>query len=67
MPTRDEIIEQKTCKEVEDVAQRVYYVLTEDRQSDKTCRLVGHLINLMKDHGILTDQDIDNLLFETVM
>lgn len=68
MPTMEDVLREKTFKDVEQVEKRVFYTLTQDKE------LIGHrnskLLSLVVAHfnkaNALSDKELDELLFEII-
>jgi len=69
MPTREEILREKTHKDVEELEKRVFYTLTDEKsiQIQRTSKIIGLLIKNLHSSGILKSEEIDEILFDTVM
>lgn len=69
MPTREEIIDDKTFKkEGFELEKRIYYTLTQNEklQADKVVKALSLLIKTLHQKEIVSDEDVDALLFECV-
>lgn len=68
MPSREDLLYEKTYKtQVPELEKRIYYTLT-DEDSAKVHRVAKALslvIKLLHDKNVLSDEEIDDLLFET--
>jgi hypothetical protein len=76
MPNKEDIIREKTFPEVE-TEKRVFYVLVQDRevkdlvtqqgmQAHRTAKLLGNLVKHLKDKGLLSETEIDEMLLDVV-
>jgi hypothetical protein len=76
MPNREDIIHEKTFPEVE-TEKRIFYVLAENRefaalatpagmQAHRTAKLLGNLVKHLKDKGLLSETEIDEILLDVV-
>ena len=73
MPTREEILAQLTNKDVSEVEKRVFYTLAGDSkplaetvQAHRNSKAIGLLFKTLKEEGILTEEQLDEILFEVV-
>jgi hypothetical protein len=66
MPTRNEKLFE-TFKDV-DLPQRVFYTLTDDAtlQAHRTSKLLGLLVNHLREKGIVSDEELDAILLECI-
>lgn len=74
MPTREDILNEKTFKEDDfPIDQRVYYTLSGDEatrpklQPHRNSVAIGLLFALLHKRGVLSDEDIDDILFDVEM
>lgn len=68
MPTKDEILREMTFKEEGlELSKRVYYTLTADERTEGklTAKALALLIDHLHKAGLLSESEIDELLFET--
>jgi hypothetical protein len=67
MATKEDIVNEKTNRDLP-VAQRIYYTLTDNEKinAKQTAKTLGLLIENLVDKGILSGEDIDDMLFEIV-
>jgi hypothetical protein len=77
MPNKQDIIEEKTFPEVE-TEKRIFYVLVGERdvaslstpegmQAHRTAKLLGLLSKHLKDKGLLSNAEIDEMLLQVVL
>jgi len=69
MPTREEVLIEKTFKEEGvDTHRRVFYTLTaeENFASHRNSKLLASLVKLLEDRGVINDVDLDELLLECI-
>ncbi len=77
MPNREDIICTKTFPEVE-TEKRIFYVLAENRdvkdlstaagmQAHRTAKLVGLLVKHLQDKGLLSGEEVDEMLLDAVL
>lgn len=69
MPTREEVLYEKTYKnQVDDLERRVFYTLTNDEKLTvhRTVKAVALLVKILKDKQLLTEEEIDKFLLETI-
>lgn len=69
MPTRDEILREKTFKgDLTETERRVFQTLTghEGLVEYRTVKAVASLVKLLQDRNVLSEQDVDDILFECV-
>lgn len=69
MPSKDDILRQKTFKEEGmEADRRVFYTLTDDEKlsGHRTSKLLASLTRLLQERGIISKEDIDGLLFECI-
>jgi hypothetical protein len=71
MATKEAILREQTYKEEGmDVERRVFYTLADGEknnlQTHRSNKLVSALIGTLHRKGVITDKDIDDVLFETV-
>lgn len=67
MPTRDEVLIEKTHKGGTDtISQRVFYTLTDVKGMElhRTSLLVSHLVEHLVETGQLTEDQLDSMLFK---
>lgn len=70
MPTRDDILNKQTFKnDVEELEQRIYYTLTNEKgvQAHRVAKALSIFMKLLHDKNILSDKEIDDLLLEVVL
>jgi hypothetical protein len=75
MPTREEILTKQTRKNQGlDVAVRVHYTLTEDReltremlQVERNSKAIAHIFQTLVDAGTITEDQLDDILLHVVM
>ena len=67
MATKEDILNEKTNRDHPD-AQRIYYTLTDNEKinAKQTAKTLGLLIENLVNKGILSGEDIDDILFEIV-
>lgn len=69
MPTKLDILREQTHKDdgVE-TGRRVFYTLTDDEKlaAHRQAKLLGLLVQLLEDRGVINETDIDELLFECI-
>jgi hypothetical protein len=67
MATKEDILNKKTNRDLP-VAQRIYYTLTDNEEikAKQTAKTLGLLIENLVNKGILSGEDIDDILFEIV-
>jgi len=67
MATKKDILNEKTNQDLP-VAQRIYYTLTDNEEikAKQTAKALGLLIENLVNKGILSGEDIDDMLFEIV-
>jgi hypothetical protein len=67
MATKEDILNEKTNRD-HPVAQRIYYTLTDNEKihAKQTAKTLGLLIENLVNKGILSGEDIDDMLFEIV-
>jgi len=67
MATKEDILNEKTNRDLP-VAQRIYYTLTDNEEikAKQTAKTLGLLIENLVNKGILSGEDIDDMLFEIV-
>jgi hypothetical protein len=67
MATKEDILNEKTNRD-HPVAQRIYYTLTDNEKinAKQTAKTLGLLIENLVNKGILSGEDIDDILFEIV-
>ena len=67
MATKEDILNEKTNRD-HPVAQRIYYTLTDNEKinAKQTAKTLGLLIDNLANKGILSEEDIDDMLFEIV-
>jgi hypothetical protein len=67
MATKEDIVNEKTNRDLP-VAQRIYYTLTDNEKinAKQTAKTLGLLIENLVNKGILSGEDIDDMLFEIV-
>jgi len=67
MATKEDILNEKTNRDLP-VAQRIYYTLTDNEKinAKQTAKTLGLLIENLVNKGILSGEDIDDMLFEIV-
>jgi hypothetical protein len=69
MPNKEDILREKTFKEEGmETNRRVFYTLTSDDTlaSHRNSKLVASLISLLQQRGVISEMDIDELLFECI-
>lgn len=69
MATREEILERQTFKEEGiELGQRVFYTLTQNQNAETKfiAKGLALLIVRLKEKNLVTDAEIDDLLFDTV-
>lgn len=69
MPNKDDILREKTFKEEGmETDRRVFYTLTEDKDlaSHRTSKALALLVRLLSERGVLSEEDIDELLFQSI-
>jgi hypothetical protein len=73
MPTREEMLVQMTYKDVSEVEKRVFYtlsgdsqILAETAQAHRNSKSIGLLFKTLIDEGLLTEEQLDEILFEVV-
>lgn len=69
MPNIDDILREKTFKDGVETDQRVYYTLTdEDRkhQAHRNSKLLASLLKLLVEKGLVSEPELDGLLFECI-
>lgn len=66
MPSKEELIERSTLKEIEDVASRVFHVLTEDPSLEnvRIANAIGLLTAHLIETGQMTETQLDDFLLE---
>ena len=67
MPTIQEVLREKTHKgDLDTVHERVFYTLTDEKglESARIAKAISLLTELLHDKGMLSDQDLDELLLE---
>lgn len=66
MPSKEELIERSTLKEIEDVASRVFHVLTEDPslENARIANAIGLLTAHLIETGRMTETQLDDFLLE---
>ena len=67
MAIKEDILNEKTNRDLP-VAQRIYYTLTDNEEikAKQTAKTLGLLIENLVNKGILSGEDIDDMLFEIV-
>jgi len=67
MATKEDILNEKTNRDLQ-IAQRIYYTLTDNEEikAKQTAKTLGLLIENLVNKGILSGEDIDDMLFEIV-
>ena len=67
MAIKEDILNEKTNRDLP-VAQRIYYTLTDNEEikAKQTAKTLGLLIDNLANKGILSGEDIDDMLFEIV-
>ena len=67
MATKEDILNEKTNRDLP-VAQRIYYTLTDNEEinAKQIAKTLGLLIENLVNKGILSGEDIDDMLFEIV-
>ena len=67
MATKEDILNEKTNRDLP-VAQRIYYTLTDNEEinAKQIAKTLGLLIENLVNKGILSGEDIDDILFEIV-
>ena len=67
MATKEDILNEKTNRDLP-VAERIYYTLTDNEKinAKQTAKTLGLLIENLVNKGILSGEDIDDMLFEIV-
>jgi hypothetical protein len=67
MASKEDILKKKTHRD-HPVAQRIYYTLTDNEEikAKQTAKTLGLLIENLVNKGILSGEDIDDILFEIV-
>jgi len=71
---KEDILREKTYKgDVEELEQRVFYVLTDNVKKveqqwtlHRTAKAVAHLVELLHAKKIISDDEVDELLFSLV-
>lgn len=69
MPTKDEVLREKTFKEEGiELYKRVFYTLTDDERIEGklTAKALALLIDHLRRSGQLSEEEIDELLFQVV-
>lgn len=69
MPTKEDILREKTFKEEGmETDRRVFYTLTDDEKlsGHRNSKLLASLMRLLQDRGLISEEDIDELLFECI-
>ena len=67
MATKEDILNEKTNRDLP-VAQRIYYTLTDNEEinAKQIAKTLGLLIENLVNKGMLSGEDIDDMLFEIV-
>jgi hypothetical protein len=67
MAIKEDILNEKTHRDLP-VAQRIYYTLTDNEEikARQTAKTLGLLLENLVNKGILSGEDIDDILFEIV-
>jgi hypothetical protein len=69
MPNKEDVLREKTFKEEGvETNRRVFYTVTSDDTlaSHRNSKLVASLIGLLQQRGVISEMDIDELLFECI-
>jgi hypothetical protein len=70
MPNKEDILREKTFKgDVDELEKRIFYTLTDEKQLEigRLCKAYSILLKMLHEKNILTNEEIDEILFETVM
>ena len=70
MPTREEILRKKTHKDDGlELEERIFYTLYDENKEialPYVCKSLSLLFKILKEKKIISDSDIDEILFKTV-
>jgi hypothetical protein len=68
MPTKEEELKEKTFKDVDELEKRIFYTLTDKKSVEvhRIAKSVSLLVKALHDKDILSEKEIDELLFECV-
>jgi hypothetical protein len=71
MPMKEDILREKTFKEEGmETGKRVFYTLWDEKNLSLTAhrnsKLIGLLVHLLEERGVLNEADIDELLFDCI-
>ena len=69
MPTRGDLLREKTHKgDVEDLAVRVFYTLTDDKavQTHRNSKAIALLVDHLHEKNLIPDEEIDELLLRVL-
>ncbi|MDD2850682.1 MAG: hypothetical protein PHY09_02160 [Desulfuromonadaceae bacterium] len=70
MPTRESVLEELTYLDEETVSGRIFRSLHTPNDNDfskiKTIKLLGELISILRQKDLITDDEIDDMLLESV-
>lgn len=69
MPSKDDILREKTFKEEGmETEKRVFYTLTDNEKfaSHRNSKAIALLVKLLEEKGVIGEADIDELLFQAI-
>ena len=69
MPSREDILVEKTHKgDGLETKERIFYTLTDDKRfiQHRTAKLLALLISLLKEKGLISEEVLDEFLFQVV-
>lgn len=69
MPNKEDILREKTHKEEGmETDRRVFYTLTAEEKltSHRNSKAIASLVKLLEEKGLISESDIDELLFECI-
>lgn len=68
MPTLEDVLREKTFKDVEEVERRVFYTLTQDKDltAHRNSKLLSLIVARLRKTNALSEKEMDELLFEII-
>lgn len=68
MPTRNQLLADKTFKNTDDLGRRVYYTLTDTKgqSAHRVSKLLSLLVVKLSERGQLSETELDDILLETI-
>jgi hypothetical protein len=69
MATREDVLRSETFKENGlSLEERVFYTLTQNDalQPKRTVKAISLLVAILKDRGVMTDDEVDEFLFSSI-